>query len=438
MKAHFIGIGGIGVSALAQYYLFKGWEVSGSDLKASEITEELKKKGIKIFIGKHKKTNISAKTNLVVYSPAVQADNPELIKAKKLKDSKVLSYPEALGQLTKQYFTIAVSGTHGKSTVSAMLSFILIKAGLDPTVIIGTKLKEFGNSNFRAGKSKYLIIEADEWKASFLNYWPKIIIINNIEKEHLDYYKNLNHILKTYKSYIQHLPRTGQLIINGNDKNIKKIIFNSLPVGITIYNFQTLKIKEKVKRQIKVPGKHNISNALAAIKTAQLLGIKDDISLEAISEYNGAWRRFEQKEIKIKGKKAILILDYGHHPTEISATLSAAKEKFKNKKICLIFQPHQYQRTFYLFKDFIKVFQKANLDKIIITDIFDVSGREDEKLKKAVNSQKLVRKINKENVFYLPKDKIINFIKDTYEEIVIIMGAGDIYEIGKKLLTQLS
>ena len=192
MKIHFIGIGGIGVSALAQYYLAKGEQVSGSDLASSEITELLKRKGAKIIIDQNAK-NITKNIDLVIYSPAVKEDNPELKEAKNL-GIKCLSYPEVLGELTKKYFTIAITGTHGKSTTTAMVALLLIKAGFDPTVIVGTKLKEFNNSNFRMGKSKYLIIEACEHEESFLNYWPKAAVITNIEKDHLDYYKNLNNI----------------------------------------------------------------------------------------------------------------------------------------------------------------------------------------------------------------------------------------------------
>jgi len=221
-KIHFIGIGGIGVSALAGYYLKKGFLVSGSDLVASEITDTLKKKGARIFIGNHKKENLPQKIKLVIYSLAVKSSNPELKEAKN-KKIRTLSYPEALGELTKRYYTIAVSGSHGKSTTSAMIALILKKANLDPTVIIGTKLREFHNRNYRVGKSKYLVIEADEYKGAFLNYWPKIIVLTNIEPEHLDYFKSLNREIKIFKRYISHLPKSGLLIINTDNKNTKKI-----------------------------------------------------------------------------------------------------------------------------------------------------------------------------------------------------------------------
>ena len=229
MNIHFIGIGGIGVSALAKYYLEKGHKVSGSDLVSSEIIESLKKRGVKIHIGPHLTRNVLVKIDLVVYSPAVQTNNPELKQARKL-GIKCLSYPEALGELTKKHFTIAISGTHGKSTTTCMIGLLLTKAGLDPTVIVGTKIKEFaphqkngGGSNCRVGKSQYLVIEADEHFASFLNYWPKIIVLTNIEADHLDYYKNLGNILKTFKKYIGHLPENGVLVVNKDDKNISKV-----------------------------------------------------------------------------------------------------------------------------------------------------------------------------------------------------------------------
>ena len=433
MNIHFIGIGGIGVSALAQYYLSNSHKVSGSDLVSSETTELLKNKGIKINIGKHKIKNLSKDIDLVIYSPAVQENNPELKIAKKNK-IKCQSYPEALGDLTKKYFTIAISGTHGKSTTTAMTALILIKAGLDPTVILGTKLKEFNNSNFRKGKSKYLIIEADEWKASFLNYFPKIIALTNIEKEHLDYYKDINHILRTYQKYISNLPEKAVLIINKKDKNILKLKTQFKKLKIKDY-FSNQKQIGKLKGILKVPGEHNVLNALTALTIAQTLKISDKISLKALSEYKGAWRRFEEQKIKIKNWKLKIISDYAHHPTEVNATLKAVREKFPNKKIWCIFQPHQYQRTFYLFKDFVKTFKqaidKSNINKIIITDIYDVAGREKGNIKKKINSKKLVKEINKIPVIYLPKQKIINYLKKNIKgkEIIMIMGAGDIYKI---------
>jgi UDP-N-acetylmuramate--alanine ligase len=377
--------------------------------------------------------------DLVIYSLAVPKDNVELKAAKKLK-IKCQTYSQALGDLTKKYWTIAVAGTHGKGTTSAILSLILIKAGFDPTVIIGTKLKEFDDSNFREGKSRYLIIEADEAYGAFLNYWPKMIILTNIEREHLDYYRNLKHILQTYKEFIGHLPKEGTLIFNGDDKNIQKLIYNlqfTIFKQFSIYNLQFSKSKDaqKLKKILKIPGTHNAYNALAALTCARALKIPDEISFRALFEYKGSWRRFEEKELKIGNCKLKIIVDYAHHPTEIEATLKAVREKFPQKEIWLIFQPHQYQRTFYLFDGFVKALGEAPVDKIIITDIFEVAGRETKQLKKQVSSQKLARAIKKnfKSTLYLslPLENIARYLKENLKgkEVVVVMGAGDIYKL---------
>ncbi len=421
-KIHFIGIGGIGVSALAQYYSAKGHKVTGSDLVFSEIIEKLEQSGIKVFLGPHRAENVAKDVELIIHSPAVQPDNPELIKG-----IKIQAYPQALGDLTKQYFTIAISGTHGKSTTCSMIALLLMKAGFDPTVIVGTKLKEFDNNNFRVGKSKYLVIEADEWQASFLNYYSKIIVLTNIEEEHLDYYKDLGHILKTYQEYISHLDKKGLLIFNKDDRNILKLKKNS---EIKEYSLKQ-KEADKLRKLLKIPGEHNIYNALACLETARSLDIPDEVSFKALSEYKGVWRRFEVKKAELNAKKITLISDYGHHPTEVEATLKATKQGFPDKKIWCVFQPHQYQRTFYLFNNFVKVFSHSLADKIIITDIFDVAGREKSNIKEKVSSKQLVEKINRLEVIYLAKDKVKKYLEDNLQgdEVVIIMGAGDVYKI---------
>ncbi len=439
MKVHFIGIGGIGVSALARYYLAKGAQVSGSDLVYSENLDSLKKEGAEIFIGKHSESNLKRDTDLVIYSPAVKSDNPEIKKAKRLK-IQIQSYPQSLGELTRQYFTIAVCGTHGKSTTTAMIALILVKSGLDPTVIMGTKLNEFGKNNFRAGKSKYLVIEADEHFASFLNYSPKMVVLTNIEADHLDYYKNLSNYINAFRKFVNSLPDDGFLVINRDDKNSQKIFKmnekkkTSKKIDIEFYSFKDKEV-EKLREILQVPGRHNIYNALTALKTARILGISDKQSFDTLSRYRGSWRRFEIKEGEINNKNFVLISDYGHHPTEIKSTLEGAREKFSSKKIILIFQPHQYQRTYYLFDNFVDVFRKSArdflFDKAIIIDIYDVVGREDKKIKEEINAEKLVKKINSRRVIYLPKKEIKNWLANKLKggEVVILMGAGDIYDL---------
>lgn len=416
---------------MAKYYLENGNKISGSDLCSSEITQALKKNGAKITITSKPKAQ-KQNYDLVIFSPAVPKNHPELQEARKNK-IKCLSYPQALGELTKEYHTIAVSGTHGKSTTCAMLSLILIKAKLDPTVIVGTKLWEFNNSNFYLGGNKYLLIEADEHFASFLNYWPKTIVLTNIDADHLDFYKNLNNIVKTFKKYTAHLPKDGVLVWNKDDKNSWRVKNQSRKLEFKARGF-SLKQREakKIKNLLKIPGDHMVADALAALTAARSLGVPDQVSYKALSEYNGAWRRFEI----LQEKPFILISDYGHNPAKMLATLKGAREKYPNKKITCVYQPHQHQRTHFLFKEFIKSFQEAPADKIIITDIYDVAGREKKTIKKQTNSQKLVEAIAKPSVIYLPKEKIVRHLKKQMKsnQVLIVMGAGDIYKLCDKFL----
>jgi UDP-N-acetylmuramate--alanine ligase len=429
MKVHFIGIGGIGVSALAQYYLLKGHEVSGSDLVLSEITDALQKKGVKIFQG-NSENNVADDVDLVIYSPAVTYENPEFRRARDT-GAKLQSYPEALGDLTKEYYTIAVAGSHGKSTTTAMIGLVLAKAKLDPTVIVGTKVKEFGNSNLRFGKGKFLIIEACEYDASFLNYQPKIVVVTNVDKEHLDYFKNFENVKKAFDNFTLKLPSDGFFVGNGDDKSVSRIIGASFKS-----EYYSLEQKEakKIKKLLKVPGEHNVSNALAVLTVARILGIPDKTTFDALSKFEGTWRRFETKQGKAGKKTITVVSDYGHHPNEIIATLKAAREKFKKRKIWCLFQPHQHQRTFYLFDDFVKTFRSTPVDKIIITDIYDVAGRETKEINEEVSSKKLVEKISKKKVIYLPLEKAEEFIVKNIKpkDVLIVMGAGDIYKFAEK------
>ncbi len=423
MRVHFIGIGGIGASSLAQYFIATGNDVSGSDLNSSEITEKLNDLGVKISIG-HSAKNISKDIDLVIYSPAVNMSNPELKKANNLK-IKNQSYPKALGEITKKYFTIAVSGTHGKSTTSSMITLILMNAGLDPTVIIGTKMKELNNGNFRMGKSKYLVIEADEYKESFLNYHPRMITLTNIEADHLDYYKNLDNILKAFSKYLNKIHPNGYIVANKEDENINKIIKKRKKIEYYSINQQEA---QEIRKILKVPGEHNLYNALAAFETALMLGIKKSAILKGLSLYKGSWRRFEI----FKGKEITLVSDYGHHPTEVKKTLEAAREKFPKKRIRCIFQPHQYERTFNLFNDFVRVLNGMPIDEMILSEIYTVAGREKESIKKKVNSKKLTDAVNNKKVIYKKTfNSIEKYIMETNEkdDVLIVMGAGDVYQL---------
>ncbi|MCP6726665.1 MAG: UDP-N-acetylmuramate--L-alanine ligase [Patescibacteria group bacterium] len=439
MHIHFIGIGGIGVSALAKYYILKGNTISGSDGVESEITKAIEKLGAKVFIGEHKAKNIPENTELVIYSPAVNQDNPEYVRAGEL-NIRLLSYPQALGQLTKTHYTVAVSGTHGKSTTSSMIGLMLTTAGLDPTVIVGTKLKEFDNSNCRVGKGEFegkplLVIEADEHFASFLNYTPDIIVLTSLEADHLDFYDDLDHLKETFKKYVSQLKEGGSLVVNKDDKNLIDIIKDSDNV---VWYSLLQKEAASIKEVMQIPGDHNVSNALSALEVGRLLKVPDEKIIRGLSVFQGTWRRFEV----IAMQNYTLVSDYAHHPTEIKVTIEGAREKWPDEKIILVFQPHQYQRTKALYDDFVNVLSKIHVNTLIIPDIYDVPGREDTGtgVSGKTLSEDIKEKTSNMEVLHIPDMKDIPaYLTKTIQggEIVIIMGAGSIYNLTLELTGKL-
>ena len=420
-KAHFVGIGGIGVSAIARMMIGEGKKVSGSDSSDSLITKELEKLGAKVFIG-HNAKNISGDIDLLVYTPAVNEENPELKKAAELNIPS-FSYPEILGLVSKDKYTIAVSGAHGKTTTTAMIGKILIDAKFDPTVIVGSLLKEQG-SNFVAGKGKYLVVEACEYKKSFLNINPKIIVITNIDNDHLDYYGNLENIKKAFGEFVAKLPEDGYLACDPNDENLKEII-KITKINIIDYT------KIKTDFNLKIPGEHNIKNAQAAVAVAEILGIDKKSAIKSLNNFFGTWRRFEYKG---KTKNGVLVYDdYGHHPTEIKATLKGAREFFGGKKIWCVFQPHLYSRTKLLLKDFGKSFGDA--DEIILADIYAAREPKDENINSKMLAEEIVK--NGGAAMYMESfDKIAKLLAEKAKkgDVVMTMGAGDIYKVGENLL----
>ena len=431
-KTHFVGIGGIGVSAIARMMLAEGKIVSGSDTSDSGIINELRKLGAKIFLG-HSADNVADDVDLLAYTPALTADNPELKKAVEL-GIPTLSYPEMLGLISKDKYTIAISGAHGKTTTTAMIAKILIDAGLDPTVIVGSLLKDSNppalgaaarqGSNFVAGKSKYFVVEACEYKKSFLNLNPKIIVITNIDNDHLDYYGNLENIKKAFGEFASKLPEEGYLVCDPNDENLKEIIKNT---NGKIIDYT----KVKNNFNLKIQGEHNIKNAQAAMAAAEILGVDSEKAGNSLESFEGTWRRFE---FKGETKNGILVYDdYGHHPTEIKATLKGARELYPKNKIIAVFQPHLYRRTKVLLNDFGKSFDDA--DEIILADIYAAREPKGE----SINSKMLAEEITKNGgkARYMESfDKIIGFLIENAKrgDVIITMGAGDIYKIGENLL----
>lgn len=449
MNIHFIGIGGISMSALAEICINKKYNVSGSDMNESELTNKLKAQGAKIFIGQSK-DNISDDIDIVVYTAAIHPDNPELMEAKN-KNKLTINRAAFLGQLMREYQnSIAVSGTHGKTTTTSILSTIFEHAQLDPTILVGGNLKSIGG-NVKIGHSDHFITEACEYVDSFLNFNPKISIVLNVEEDHLDYFSGIDEIKASFNKFGKLLPKDGYFIINGdspnmdilhdvkatvikygkkssNDVIIENIDFDDLGCGSFDLNYLG---KHIGNFKLHVPGLHNIYNATSAIITSIVSGIDVDTIREGLLDYTGVGRRFE---IKGKYHDVTVIDDYAHHPTEIKATLSTAK-RFKKGTLWCIFQPHTYSRTISLLDEFAEAFYSA--DKVIITDIF--AAREDDP--GTVHSKDLVEKLNHNNVdaTYISKfEDIVTYLKENIKpnDIVMTVGAGPVYLVGEDLLKQ--
>lgn len=423
---HFIGIGGIGVSALARYHLASGDTVSGSDLVASEITTALAGLGATVIIGRHAALNIPLGTTRVIHTAATHKTNPELKEAKRRK-LEIKTYPEAVGDLTRQYRTVTVSGSHGKSTTTAMTALVMEEGYLDPTVIIGTKMHEYGDSNFRKGRGSHLVLEADEWNKSFLHYSPHVAVVTNIDAEHLDTYKTVEAVEDTFSEYLSKVPQDGKIIANADDPRLARVA-KKFSKRVAWYSMRD-KDAAVVKPLLKVPGSHNVSNALAALTTGRVLGVAEPDILRALGRFRGTWRRFEQKGIY---KGAHLVSDYGHHPREIAATLSAARERFPLRRVWCVFQPHQHQRLKYLWDDFLPAFDLA--DRVVLLPVYDVAGRETAAARHAVSSLRLADALQErgKSAWHAPTfDEAKKFLDAEIRrgDVLLIMGAGDIYDL---------
>lgn len=422
-NVHFIGIGGIGVSAIARMMILEGKKVSGSDVKESEITKELAIFGATIFVG-HEKENVGNAVDLVVYTVAVNNDNPEFVSAKE-RSITCLSYPEVLGLISKNKKTIAISGTHGKTTTTAMIAKIFIDEEKDPTVVVGSKLLEEstnGRSNFVAGKGEYFIVEACEYRRSFLNINPTIGVITNIDNDHLDYYKDLEDIKSAFKSFVELIPREGVLVCDRGDERLRDIVNETTSTIVDYMDFYDSEI------EMIVLGEHNRKNAAVALAVASVVGIDISRAKKSLKEFKGTWRRFEYKGKSENG--ALVYDDYGHHPTEVVATLSGAREKFQDKKIKVVFQPHLYSRTKLLLNDFANAFN--DVDEVLLAPIYAAREQFDESINSGMLAQKIGSKAKSFSKFAEIEDHLKNTLKDG--DILITMGAGDVFKVGESLV----
>ena len=448
IHVHFIGIGGISMSGLAEILLEKGFTISGSDSKESDLTDILTSKGATIFYGQ-KAENIIPGIQLVVYTAAIHEDNPEFAEAK-ARQLPMLSRAQLLGQIMDNYEkSIAVAGTHGKTTTTSMISEILMAAKADPTISVGGILPSIGG-NLRVGASSVFVSEACEYTNSFLNFRPKYSIILNVEAEHLDFFKDLDDIRHSFRKFAGNTLADGATIINGEISNYEELTHN-LPQEIITYGFDSsfdfyatdVTYNEKAcpaftvmhhdKKiadiQLSVPGRHNASNALAAVALAVTMGLDTDAIVRGLDAFGGANRRFQYKGT-VDG--VTVIDDYAHHPTEIRATLSAA-ENYPHQRLVLVFQPHTYSRTKAFLDDFADVLSMA--DVVVLADIF--AAREQNTY--GVSSKDILSRLKAKGTeaYYFPSfEEIEKFLlKNCVNgDLLITMGAGNIVEIGEALL----
>lgn len=448
---HFVGIGGMGMSAIADILLQQGYKISGSDLFPTKITERLRERGAKIYIG-HRESNIK-NADIVVFSAAIKQSNSELLSARKNK-IPCLKRAQMLGQLMENKWGIAVAGTHGKTTTTAMIGVVLKEGRLDPTILVGGEMDSL-NANAYLGKSKYIVVEADEFDRSFLELTPQVAVITSLETEHLDYYRDLKEIKNTFLKFLARVPAYGSIMLCADNPGIQEILFEikrdyiTYGVGgkqsllyqaknIRFSNFSSIFTvmeagKELGEVALKLPGIHNIKNALASVAVGKKLKISFSRIKSALADFKNVKRRFQ---IKGQRKGVLVIDDYAHHPTEIEMTLKGARARWKGR-IIVVFQPHLYTRT----RDFCEAFAKSLFpaDILIVTGIYPAR----EEVLPGISGELIMQRAkeygHKEAIYIGNKDEIPSFLLKCCKsgDLVITLGAGDIWIVGEELLAKL-
>ncbi len=445
-KIHFVGIGGIGMSGIAEIMLNRGFEISGSDMNESGNTERLRELGIKISIG-HSAENLSD-CDVLVYSSAVNRDNPEVKEAME-RNIPVIKRSEMLAETMRMKYGIGIAGTHGKTTTTSMVGLVLTEAGIDPTIIVGGKLSGLGGTNARLGNSDYIVVEADEFDRTFLSLTPSIAAITTLESEHLDTYKDLDDIKGAFIQFANKVPFFGFVVLCLDEAALqdiiplinKKIISYGLThqadvraIDITHNQFETsytvvYRGEELGRITLNIPGTHNVKNSLVAVIVAKELGVNFNVIKNALESFSGVYRRFETKY-----ENDILVVDdYAHHPTEISATLSGIRNGWK-KRIVAVFQPHLYSRT----KDFYAEFGRAFLDSdiFICTDVYPAREEKIEGISGELVAN-AAKSFGHKNVVYEPdKEKLPELLLELEKsgDIIVTLGAGDIWKYGEEFV----
>ena len=441
-KVHFVGIGGIGMCGLAELLARMGAKVSGSDLAENANTKYLQGLGVTVFYG-HNESNITD-SDVVVYSSAIKSSNPEIMAAK-AKRVPLIARAEALAEIMRLKRGIAVGGTHGKTTTTSMLASVFIHAGLEPTVFVGGRF-DLIKSTARLGSGEWMIAEADESDGSFSKLSPEIVVVTNIDNDHMDFYKSEQELHKAFLKYAELVPFYGVAVVCGDDPVVRKV-FADFPKAILTYGFSAdndlvisgsnrnfrVEFQNRFLGEIslQLPGKHNARNACAAILVGLRAGISFSEIARGLNEFRGVDRRFQ---LKGHVHEKPIYDDYGHHPTEIKAVLEAFREKFSKEKLLVVFQPHRYSRTQICWDQFLDSFKDA--DEVLILDIYPAG----EKPIDGVDSKSLVSQIQHPYVKYLPRDeKMLAKIQERFSEnqVLITLGAGDVNKIGPDLLDRM-
>ncbi|MDA0207858.1 MAG: Mur ligase domain-containing protein [bacterium] len=416
-NVHIIGIGGIGTSAVARWFLEQNKAVSGSDAKASDLTHALSKEGAQVKLG-HFADNIPSVCDFIVYSSAVPKTNVERQAADE-RGIPSLSYPEFLGQLAKTKRTIAVSGTNGKSTTTAMIAKIFLDAGFDPTVIIGTKSPDLPHENLRIGKSDWFIVEACEHMAHMLNIAPEIAVVTNVEEDHLDFYRDIDHIRDSFQEWID---GAKYIVLNAKDTESQKL----KTTGASYFGLGA-------DIQLSVPGAFNQANAAAAIEVAKLAGIDEANARASLKAFQGTWRRFEMVGAR---NGTDIYSDYAHHPTAVQGAIQGFKTSFPDRRLIICFEPHQFSRTEELFDEFAASF--GNADVLILSEIYEVEGRNESH---GITSKDLIEAIKKQSPnldthYAANLHEAETLVRRIIEngDIFVAMGAGDIDQIARNLV----
>ncbi len=440
-RVHIIGIGGIGLSAIARVLLANGDAISGSDARRSPITDELQRLGARIAIG-HRAENVGD-VDLVLVTSAASLDNPE-VQAAQRRGIRIVKRYDFFPELTQGKETIAVAGTHGKTTTTGMIAAVLLNGGLDPSVVVGGMIPELGG-NGRAGQGDYFVIEADEYDRAFLGLRPTIAVVTSIEMDHPDIYQNVDDVAAAFDEFMRRVPPDGRIVGCGDHERVEQAVGVIDHVRVTRYGFgrnnewradnfvpNLYGSDFTVSRAgaslgaftLQIPGRHNVLNALAALVVADAVGVDLASARKTLADFKGAARRFQ---IRGEFRGVTIVDDYAHHPSEIRATLAAARHRFPGRRLWAVFQPHTYSRTLALLEDFAHAFSDA--DRVIVADIY--AAREKEVT--GVSSLDLVKRMNDPEAKYISKlDAIVDYLKSTLQpgDVLITLGAGDIYRVG--------